>query len=108
MKKSEWLALWLAGRRRSLRLYAKALPELAGVLLRPKTDRATVEARRRTCEGCPGRASDEKPLYRRTGLFRTCGVGYWRKPERLLEDGCGCLLNIKWRGPTQRCPHGRW
>lgn len=77
--------------------------------LRPLVPREVRAVRRRACEECPGRDVHGQPLYRLSGGLRTCGAPLWQMPERdPSRDGCGCLLNVKWRYSGVECPQGRW
>lgn len=75
----------------------------------PKVPAFVAKQRRQSCEKCLLRDSEGQRLYRKSGVWRTCGVVFWKKPDRDdKRDGCGCLLQLKWRGAGQQCQAGRW
>lgn len=71
---------------------------------------AVYQARQQTCSTCTAVDSKGARLLR-PGIFKklTCGEFFMRKPLRdPSKDGCGCLLDAKWRMPESSCPLGKW
>lgn len=78
-----------------------ALASALRALLGPKVPAATREHRQLRCRSCP--------LLQKAGPLHTCGVPWWKKPERDdVSEGCGCVLDAKWRARGQGCPRGLW
>jgi hypothetical protein len=88
----------------ALKAYGTGFMTVAKFLVGPKVDAAVYESRKAACQGCP--------LLKEmaTGIF-SCGDFFLRKPARdQATEGCGCLLNAKWAGKSQKCPlaEPRW
>jgi hypothetical protein len=88
----------------ALKAYGTGFMTVAKFIVGPKADAAVYESRKAACKGCP--------LLKEmaTGIF-SCGDFFLRTPVRdPATEGCGCLLNAKWAGKSQKCPlaEPRW
>lgn len=90
----------------------EAAVDLAKYVVGERAEEELVYRRQSLCMLCTDVDSEGRRLFRTwsgEGKANTCGVF---RPKKLLRDpavdGCGCLLQLKWKGKDQKCPKGKW
>jgi nicotinamide riboside kinase len=87
-----------------------SLRDIARYVVDDKASPQEYERRRQICQSCQQVNTEGERMFRQvTGGYYSCGVLRFDNILRdSKRDGCGCILNIKWAGQTQKCPHSQW
>jgi len=74
-----------------------------------KASQEVHDSRKATCEGCPLLDSAGDRMFRGHDEGHSCGKPRLENVLRDEEkDGCGCWLEMKWWGKSEKCPAGKW
>jgi hypothetical protein len=87
-----------------------SIKDVARFVTEPRTHQANYDKRKQICQQCSAVDSHGVRLFRKINEnYYSCGV--LRSGNILRDsqkDGCGCILNIKWSGGSQKCIKDYW
>jgi hypothetical protein len=87
-----------------------SIKDIARFVTEPRVAQTDYDKRKQTCQQCSTVDSHGTRLFRKLNEnYYSCGAF---RSENVLrdsqKDGCGCILNIKWVGRSQKCIKGYW
>jgi hypothetical protein len=87
-----------------------SVSDIAKFIMEPRADHAEYLKRKNVCMKCIAADSSGFRLFRKLNEnYYTCGDLRTQKVLRDSKvDGCGCILNIKWAGSSQKCIRDYW